>query len=40
MNDGTLLTIDGRPALRFERVLPHSLDRVWQAVSVPAELAQ
>jgi uncharacterized protein YndB with AHSA1/START domain len=40
VNDGTLLTIDGRPALRFERVLPHSLDRVWHAVSVPAELAQ
>ncbi|WP_298455020.1 SRPBCC domain-containing protein [uncultured Cellulomonas sp.] len=39
MTDGTLLTIDGRPALRFERVLPHSVHRVWQAVSVPAELA-
>ena len=38
MTDGTLLTIDGRPALRFERVLSHSVERVWQAVSVPAEL--
>jgi uncharacterized protein YndB with AHSA1/START domain len=36
--DGTLETIDGRPALRFERRLPHSVERVWRAVSVPAEL--
>jgi uncharacterized protein YndB with AHSA1/START domain len=35
---GTLETIDGRPALRFERTLPHSVERVWRAVSVPAEL--
>ena len=38
MNDGTLVTIDGRPALCFVRVLPHPLERVWRAVSVPAEL--
>ena len=38
MTDGTLATIDGRPALRFERHLPHSVDRVWRAVSDPAEL--
>ena len=38
MSDGTLETIDGRPALRFERVLPHPIERVWRAVSVPAEL--
>ena len=38
MNDGTLETIDGRPALRFERTLAHSVERVWRAVSVPAEL--
>jgi len=36
--DGTLETIDGRPALRFERRLAHSLQRVWRAVSEPAEL--
>ncbi|GAB3749371.1 SRPBCC domain-containing protein [Microlunatus parietis] len=36
--DGTLETIDGRPALRFERVLPYPVERVWRAVSVPAEL--
>jgi uncharacterized protein YndB with AHSA1/START domain len=38
MTHGTLETIDGRPALRFERTLPHSVERVWRAVSVPAEL--
>ncbi|HEX8632329.1 MAG TPA: SRPBCC domain-containing protein [Catenuloplanes sp.] len=38
MTDGTMETIDGRPALRFERVLRHSVERVWRAVSVPAEL--
>ena len=38
MSDGTLETIDGRPALRFERQLEHSVERVWRAVSVPAEL--
>jgi uncharacterized protein YndB with AHSA1/START domain len=38
MTDGTLETIDGRPALRFERVLAHPVERVWRAVSVPAEL--
>ncbi|WP_036726103.1 SRPBCC domain-containing protein [Patulibacter minatonensis] len=38
--DGTLETIDGRPALRFERTLPHPIERVWRAVSVPAELGQ
>ncbi len=40
MIDGTLETIDGRPALRFERVLAHPIERVWRAVSVPAELEQ
>jgi uncharacterized protein YndB with AHSA1/START domain len=38
MTDGTLETIDGRSALRFERTLAHSVERVWRAVSVPAEL--
>ncbi len=40
MTDGTLETIDGRPALRFERALPHSVERVWLAISDPAELEQ
>lgn len=38
MTDGTLETIGGRPALRFERRLPHTVERVWRAVSDPAEL--
>jgi len=38
MMDGTLEIIDGRPALRFERYLAHSVERVWRAVSEPAEL--
>ncbi|MEV4805425.1 SRPBCC domain-containing protein [Nonomuraea sp. NPDC049421] len=38
MIHGTLQKIDGRPALRFERKLSHSIERVWRAVSVPAEL--
>jgi len=36
--NGTLETIDGRPALRFERRLPHSVDRVWRAITEPDEL--
>lgn len=38
--DGVLETVDGRPALRFVRELPHSVGRVWKAVSTPAELEQ
>ena len=38
MIDGTLETVDGRPALRFERRLAHPVQRVWRAVSEPAEL--
>ena len=38
MTDGVLETIDGRPALRFERVLDHPVERVWRAISEPAEL--
>lgn len=37
MTDGTLETIDGRPALRFERTLAHSVERVWRAISDPAD---
>lgn len=40
MIDGTLETIDGRPALRIERRLAHSPQRVWRAVTEPAEMAQ
>lgn len=38
MIDGTLVTVDGRPTLRFERTLAHPIERVWRAVSDPAEL--
>jgi uncharacterized protein YndB with AHSA1/START domain len=40
MIDGTLETIDGRPALRIERRLAHTVARVWRAVTEPDELAQ
>jgi uncharacterized protein YndB with AHSA1/START domain len=35
---GRLEEIAGRPALIFERPLRHSVERVWRAVSDPAEL--
>jgi hypothetical protein len=37
MTVGTLKTINGRPALRVERTLAHSVERVWRAISEPAE---
>jgi len=40
MTHGTLETIDGRPALRFERRLDHTIERVWRAITDPAELAR
>jgi uncharacterized protein YndB with AHSA1/START domain len=40
MRTGRQVTIDGRPALRFERRLNHSVERVWRAVSEPQELAR
>jgi uncharacterized protein YndB with AHSA1/START domain len=36
---GTYETVDGRPALRFERRYPHPIDAVWRAVTEPGELA-
>ena len=33
-------TIDGAPALRLERRLNHSIERVWRAVTEPQELAR
>src|SRR5215475_9460414 len=38
--DGTLHTVDGKPMLRFERRLPHSVDKVWRALTEPAEMAE
>ncbi|MEY2535897.1 MAG: hypothetical protein QOF29_3807 [bacterium] len=37
--DGAYETVDGRPALRFERRLAHPVDAVWRAVTEPGELA-
>jgi uncharacterized protein YndB with AHSA1/START domain len=37
---GDYETIDGRPALRFERRLAHPPERVWRAITEPDELAQ
>ena len=36
--NGKLETIDGRPALRFERSLRHPIERVWRAITDPDEL--
>ena len=37
--EGTIsITPDGRAVLRFERSLTHSADRLWAAVSQPAEM--
>ena len=36
---GDLVTIDGRPTLRFERRFRHPIERVWRAVTEPAEMA-
>lgn len=40
MMDGTLETVGGRPALRFERKLGHPIERVWRAISDATELGQ
>jgi uncharacterized protein YndB with AHSA1/START domain len=34
------LTIDGRPAVRVERVYPHPIEKVWRAVTTPEHLGQ
>jgi uncharacterized protein YndB with AHSA1/START domain len=38
--DGTLVTIDGRPALRFERRYRHPIERVWHAISDAEEMGR
>jgi uncharacterized protein YndB with AHSA1/START domain len=37
--DGELVTLDGRPALRFVRSYRQPVDRVWRAVTEPEEMA-
>jgi uncharacterized protein YndB with AHSA1/START domain len=36
--NGSLITVEDRPALHFERRLDHSVERVWRAISEPDEL--
>ena len=38
MHDGRLITVDGRPALRFERRYRQPVERVWRAVTEPEEM--
>ncbi|MBD2891462.1 SRPBCC family protein [Spirillospora sp. NPDC000708] len=38
-NPGGYLEIGGRPAVRFERIYDHPVERVWRMVADPAELA-
>jgi uncharacterized protein YndB with AHSA1/START domain len=37
---GTYIEHDGRPAVRFERTYPHPVERVWAAITEPAQLAR
>ena len=36
--NGSLETVDDRPAIRFERRLDHPVQRVWRAITEPDEL--
>jgi uncharacterized protein YndB with AHSA1/START domain len=36
---GTYVEINARPAVRFERIYPHPIDRVWTTITDPAEMA-
>lgn len=38
--NGSLETVGDRAALRFERRLDHSVERVWRAITEPDELRQ
>ncbi|OEU96342.1 SRPBCC domain-containing protein [Streptomyces oceani] len=40
MSTTNTVTVDGRPALRFERALTHSREKVWRAVTEPVHLSQ
>ncbi len=40
MSASTTTTVDGRLALRFERRLKHSREKVWSAVTDPGHLSQ
>jgi len=38
MNSGTLITTGPRPVIRFERLLPASIEDVWRKVTDPIEM--
>src|SRR4051794_19988495 len=38
MDLGKYQIIDGRPAIRFERVYAHPVDRIWAAITEPNQL--
>jgi len=40
MELGTYIDYKGKPAVRFERTYPHSIDRVWVAVTESDDLAR
>jgi uncharacterized protein YndB with AHSA1/START domain len=40
MDLGSHVQVDGRPAVRFERVYHHPVERVWSAVTESGELAR
>jgi uncharacterized protein YndB with AHSA1/START domain len=39
MERGTLIDHDGRPAVRFRREFAQPVERVWDAITIPEELA-
>ncbi|MGI8329280.1 SRPBCC family protein [Actinomadura scrupuli] len=39
MDRGTFVRHEGRPAVRFQRTYDHPIERVWDAVARPEELA-
>ena len=40
MNEGTIQPLEGRSLVRFERRYPHSMERVWAALTEPEQLHQ
>ena len=40
MSSDQFLTLDGRPTVRVEREYPHSIEKVWWAVTTPDHLGQ
>lgn len=37
---GSYVVREGRPAVRFARTYPHSIERVWSAITEPGQLKQ